>query len=157
MRFKRKKVVKQRGSHTHGYGSMKKHRGAGNRGGRGMAGTGKRADTIKPTIIKKYGLSYFGKRGFTSVNKFDPRVMNLNDLSQKINNLILKDKIKEKNGYFVIDGKDFGFDKLLGSGKVDKKLKVNVQSASSSAIKKIEEAGGEVVTANYGKEAQKGA
>ena len=42
---------------------MKKRRGAGNRGGRGMAGSGKRADQKKPTILKLYGSSYFGKRG----------------------------------------------------------------------------------------------
>ena len=50
---RRKKVVKQRGSHTHGWGSKKKHRGAGNRGGRGMAGSGKRADQRKPSILKE--------------------------------------------------------------------------------------------------------
>ena len=31
---KKKKVTKQRGHKTHGWGSKKKHRGAGNRGGR---------------------------------------------------------------------------------------------------------------------------
>ena len=41
---KRKKHTKMRAKTTHGYGSMKKNRGAGNRGGRGMAGSGKRAD-----------------------------------------------------------------------------------------------------------------
>jgi len=34
---KNKKVRKQRGSHTHGYGSKKKHRGGGSRGGRGFS------------------------------------------------------------------------------------------------------------------------
>ena len=47
---KRKKNSRQRGSHTHGWGAMKKHRGAGNRGGRGAAGSGKRADSKKPSI-----------------------------------------------------------------------------------------------------------
>ena len=50
MQNKVKKVRKFRGSHTHGYGSKKKHRGAGSRGGRGMAGSGKRADQKKPSI-----------------------------------------------------------------------------------------------------------
>ena len=39
----RKKNTRQRGSHTHGWGAKKKHRGAGNRGGRGNAGSGPRA------------------------------------------------------------------------------------------------------------------
>jgi len=67
MKFKRKKVTKQRGSKTHGWGAMKKHRGAGNRGGRGMAGTGKRGDAKKPSIQKNK--KYFGKYGFKSLKK----------------------------------------------------------------------------------------
>ncbi len=49
---------------THGYGSMKKNRGAGNRGGRGLAGTGKRGDANKQTY--QANKKYFGKHGFTS-------------------------------------------------------------------------------------------
>jgi len=64
---KRTKRSRQRGSHTHGWGAKKKHRGAGNRGGRGMAGTGKRADQKKPTIMNLYGNEYFGKRGFLAI------------------------------------------------------------------------------------------
>ena len=44
---KSKKKLKYRGSKTHGCGSMKKRRGAGHRGGRGAAGSGKRGDTKK--------------------------------------------------------------------------------------------------------------
>ena len=69
MKSKRKKVNKYRGSQTHGGGAKKKRRGAGNRGGRGMAGSGKRADQKKPSILKEYGNRYFGKRGFRSKNK----------------------------------------------------------------------------------------
>ena len=58
---KRKKNSRQHGSTTHGWGAMKKHRGAGNRGGRGLAGTGKRADQMKPLHWKE---RYFGKLGF---------------------------------------------------------------------------------------------
>ena len=49
---KRKKNTRMRAHTTHGWGSMKKRRGAGNRGGRGMAGTGKRAAQKKQTILK---------------------------------------------------------------------------------------------------------
>ena len=42
---RRRKRVRQRGSKTHGWGAKKKHRGKGNRGGKGMAGSGKRADS----------------------------------------------------------------------------------------------------------------
>ena len=58
---KSKKKLKYRGSKTHGCGSMKKRRGAGHRGGRGAAGSGKRGDAKKPSI---WGGRYFGKHGF---------------------------------------------------------------------------------------------
>ena len=60
---KSKKKLKYRGSKTHGCGSMKKRRGAGHRGGRGAAGSGKRGDAKKPSI---WGGTYFGKHGFHS-------------------------------------------------------------------------------------------
>ena len=65
---RQKKDKSYRGSNTHGGGSHKKRRGSGNRGGYGNAGTGKRADHRKFTILKKFGLSYFGKRGFKRKN-----------------------------------------------------------------------------------------
>ena len=58
---KRKKNSRQRGSWTHGWGSKKKHRGAGHRGGKGNAGTGKKGDAKKPKIWKNK--KYFGKYG----------------------------------------------------------------------------------------------
>ena len=61
---KRTKLSRYRGSHTHGCGSKKKRRGAGHKGGKGMAGSGKRADQKKPTILKLYGNDYYGRRGF---------------------------------------------------------------------------------------------
>ena len=61
---KRSKNSRQRGSKTHGWGSMKKHRGAGHRGGRGAAGSGKRGDAKKPSIWKDK--RYAGRYGFTS-------------------------------------------------------------------------------------------
>jgi len=49
---KRKKNSRLKGSHTYGWGSKKKHRKAGNRGGHGMSGTGKRSDHKKTMILK---------------------------------------------------------------------------------------------------------
>ena len=58
-----------RGTSSHGWGSKKKHRGAGHRGGKGMAGSGKRADQKKPTILNLYGNDYYGKKGFRRPQK----------------------------------------------------------------------------------------
>ena len=37
-----------------------------------------------------------------------------------------------------------GYDKLLGSGRIDRALNITVASASARAIKKVEAAGGSV-------------
>ncbi len=128
---KRKKFSRQRGSHTHGWGSKKKHRGKGNKGGAGMAGTGKRADSKKPSIWKD--TLYFGKHGFKKKGlKEKIRPINIGLLEQKF------DKAE-------INLKDIGYNKLLGSGKATKKLKITTKYASQKAIDAIKKAGGEVV------------
>ena len=140
---KRKKVVKYRGSKTHGGGAKKKRRGAGSRGGRGMAGTGKRADTKKPSISDNYK-SYFGKHGFKKKN---PRVViavNLAYFQQKIDKLALQSLVQEKGGMYTVDLSRLGFDKLLGSGKLTKKINFTAKYASASAIEKVMKAGGSV-------------
>ncbi len=144
---KRKKNTRQRGSKTHGYGSMKKHRGAGHRGGRGMAGSGKRADHMKQWILKKYGTSYFGKKGFTSHKvKIKINAINISHFEDKFSNLLKKGLIKEEKDIFSIDLKKLGFNKLLGAGKPTKKYKIITKFFSKSAKEKIEKAGGEIVS-----------
>lgn len=146
MRRKNKKVIKYRGGTTHGYGSMKKNRGAGNRGGRGMAGTGKRGDAKKPSINPK---KYFGKHGFKSLKKLKQRKrdsINVADLDRKLPSL-LKDKLAEqKDGSYHIDLKKLGYSKLLGTGETNNKYVLTVPSASKSATVKIDRAGGKVRT-----------
>jgi len=68
IKTKRSKRSRIRGRRTCGYGSRKKHRGKGSKGGKGMAGTGKRAGQ-KLTWLQRYMPDYLGKRGFTSHKK----------------------------------------------------------------------------------------
>lgn len=131
---KRKKNVRFRGSHTHGWGAKKKHRGAGNRGGRGNAGTGKRADQKKPTILKLYGNKYFGKHGFYSLRK-KKKAINLDTLSL----ILTKKPVKE------INLNDLGYDKLLGKGKFDMAVSIRADSWTSKAEHKVKKAGGSLV------------
>tara|TARA_Y100000310_G_scaffold345598_1_gene467055 strand:- start:4673 stop:5119 length:447 start_codon:yes stop_codon:yes gene_type:complete len=137
---RRKKNVRARGRTTHFLGSMKKGRGAGNRGGRGMAGSGKRADQKKPTILKLYGSSYFGKHGFKRPRKVVDKIktINLGDLEEK------EIGSKEKD-FYIINLKEIGYDKLLGSGQVTRKYKITAAYCSNRAKEKIEKAGGEVI------------
>lgn len=152
---KRKKVTKYRGSKTHGWGAMKKHRGAGNRGGRGMAGTGKHGDAKKPSIWKT---PYFGKRGFHNPNpkkNKDIKEITLKDVEEKLAFWKKKGFVKEENGVSVIDLAKIGFTKLLSNGKATKKLKLIIKYASKGAIERVQKAGGEVLTAKKEKVKEK--
>ncbi len=142
---RRKKVVKQRGSHTHGWGSKKKHRGAGNRGGRGMAGSGKRADQRKPSILKEYGNTYFGKKGFHNHNPRIVKAVNVSYLEEHLNDLLAKKLIKEENNSYTVNLKDLGYDKLLGSGRLTKKFIITAESASKKVVERVKKLGGEVI------------
>ncbi len=142
--FKRKKPSRLRGSKTHGYGAMKKHRGAGSRGGRGMAGSGKRGDAKKPSINKDK--NYFGKHGFKSIKARTNNVkkVNIDKLEQMLPKLFENKQAEKKGNIIFIDLKKLGCDKLLGSGKIKSKLEINVDYASKKAVEKIAKAGGKV-------------
>ncbi len=133
--MKRKKLVKQRGHRTHGWGSPKKHRGAGSRGGRGHAGSKKH----KRVWVAKNEPDRLGKRGFHSLRdkrvKARVRAINLRDLER----IALKKGIKE------INLKELGYDKLLGAGEISRKLIVKADMFSASAKEKIEKAGGKLI------------
>lgn len=140
---KRKKNDRQRGSMTHGWGAKKKHRGQGNRGGRGMAGTGKRADSKKPSIWKDK--HYFGKHGFVSKTpKVKINAVNINFLEQHIGRFLSNNTIKKENDFYIVDLEKLGYNKLLGDGRISAKIKIKTPYASKTAVEKVKEAGGEV-------------
>jgi len=139
--MKRKKNTRQRGGTTHGWGSMKKHRGKGNKGGSGNAGTGKRGDAKKPSIWK---LKYFGKMGFTSKVKKKVNAINIKEVERNLQKwLDTKKAVKESEG-FKIDLSAIGYNKLLGGGTPKNKLFVKVDSAAENAVKKVADRGGKV-------------
>ena len=141
---KRKKNDRQRGSKTHGWGAKKKHRGKGHQGGAGMAGTGKRADSKKPSVWKD--VNYFGKHGFISKTpKVKINAINVSYLEQHINKYISSKLIKKEGEFYFIELEKIGFNKLLGGGQVSMKLRIKTPYASKSAVEKIKEAGGEVI------------
>ena len=64
---KRTKNSRIRGARTCGWGFRQKHKGHGNKGGFGKAGTGKRADHKKQSaLMSDEKGQYFGKQGATS-------------------------------------------------------------------------------------------
>jgi len=139
---KRKKVAKYRGSKTHGCGSMKKRRGAGNRGGRGAAGSGKRGDCKKPSISKN--TKYFGKHGFKKKNKVLKLSVNLGYFEDKFDKLLKEGVLEEKSGAYNVDISKLGYDKLIGAGNLKHKFNFTAKYASSSVVDKVKKAGGNV-------------
>ncbi len=141
---RRKKDTKFRGSHTHGWGSKKKHRGSGNRGGKGMAGTGKRADQKKPSIWQE---EYFGKHGFNRVGAKPHKCVNISYVDQNIEKWAKTGIARNNEGSFALNIADLGFDKLLGTGKIHRKIIITADYASAGAVDAVKAAGGEVVVA----------
>ena len=140
---KRKKFSRGRGGMTYGKGSKKKRRGSGNRGGKGMAGSGKRSDSKKPTISKIE--NYFGKHGFVSKSTNDIKGINIGYIDENLSKLTERNLALKESGFISIDLKKLGFDKLLSKGKVSNKYKIKASYASEKAIEKVNGGGGEVV------------
>ena len=144
---RRKKAVKHRGHNTHGHGASKKHRGAGSRGGRGNAGTGKRAGQKKAGLKGfKLGHSkgFLRRRGLLREN-----TINLGNFNaHTINKYVRAGQAKKEGQVYVLNLSALGYDKLLGTGNTDLKLKITVAKCSVSAAEKIKAAGGEVLGAS---------
>lgn len=132
----RRKAKRQRGYNSHGWGHKKKHRGAGSRGGRGNAGSGKRADTKKPSIINTYGTANLSRSGFRSPTFQPYESINVGDLQRMAEQGAIGKEIKLE---------ELGYKKLLGSGSIHVPLTIHVPLASARAVEKIKRAGGDVV------------
>jgi len=136
MATKDRKIRKMRGSKTCGYGSKKKHRGKGSKGGKGYAGSHKH----KWTYIVKYEPDHFGKHGFVPPRKKQIKTINVGELENVLKRLNL-----ESN---EIDLSELGYEKLLGKGKVTKPFIIKVKEFSERAKNKIESAGGMIIRIN---------
>ena len=124
---------------------MKKHRGAGNRGGSGAAGTGKRASSTRPSYWKN--TKYFGKYGFVNKGKGSREkilAVNLSQVEENLSSLVEKKLAAQEAGGYTINLAALGFNKLLGKGKTTKKLFISCDYASQKAIATVEAAGGKV-------------
>jgi large subunit ribosomal protein L15 len=131
---KRPKNSRIRGARTVGWGFRQKHKGHGNKGGFGMAGTGKKADHKKQVAResdKKH--KYFGKQGLTSRGTKRDKTLrkNLRDIKD---NMFKKDGDKIDLKKYVVLGVGDGF-----------KAEITALKASKAAIEKMEKAGGKII------------
>ncbi len=139
---KRKKSSRMHGMNmgTHGTGARKNKRDTGNKGGKGMSGSGKRADHKKTLVTKLYGHGYFGKQGITSRGtKRDKRErINLSTIMNNLNDL----GKKTSKGWEISLPKA----KILNSNvEIKEKLIINAFEASKGAIENVKKAGGEII------------
>lgn len=139
-----RKITKFRGGRRCGYG-QNKHRGAGQRGGRGNAGTGKKAHCCETKVwsIKK---KYFGSHGFVPrLNEVSS--ISIRDVQDKLQSWLDRGLISKEADVFVVDLKKLGYDKLLGSGAIKKKMKLTIPFVTEKAESKLTESDCEVVKA----------
>lgn len=142
MPHKARKIRKKRGSRTQGYGRVGQHRKGGSKGytkaGRHKQGW---------SYILRYEPDYFKRKGFKTPKslKRETKTINVSELEELAYKLILERKAPSR-GKISIDLEEFGFNKLLGKGKITKPMNVKVASFSEIAAKKIEAVGGRVIT-----------
>ncbi|MGA8904197.1 MAG: uL15 family ribosomal protein [Candidatus Bathyarchaeia archaeon] len=136
-----------RASRTHGWGTSGQHRGTGMQGGAGNAGRyrHKRSRLIRTGEYSH--MHYAGKKGFTSIANMRPagKTINLWQLSELADKLTAEKKAEKAGEKVIVDLKQLGFSKLLGTGSISRAVQVKVDKCSEGARKKIEDAGGEAV------------
>jgi len=140
---KARKVRKQRGSRTHGYGQIGQHRCRGGRGGTGKAGL----DKHKWSYVLRYDPTYWEKKGFVSTRTLGKKVsvINVGKLDDLVDKLDSEKKLQMKEKKIFLDLESLGYDKLLGTGEIIKAMLVKVASYSEAASRKLEEAGGQIL------------
>jgi len=142
----RSKRSRIRGRKTCGWGIRKKRRGKGSRGGKGMAGTGKRAGHHR-TWVFRYIPDYLGKKGkgFRSMGQKKNKKLtpiSILQIASKLDYFLKEGTAKKTEKGIEINLKGY---KVLSQGKVEKAITVKANAFSESAIRKIKEAGGEAV------------
>jgi large subunit ribosomal protein L15 len=132
-----RKVRKQRGSRTHGYGQIGQHRHSGKQGGHGNAGLHKH----KWSWLILHDPDHFGRDPFRppSYHKVS-KWANVGDLGS------FAGETDAKAGPVSIDLDSKGVEKLLGAGEVKRAYNVKVSSYTERAKQKLEEAGGKILT-----------
>jgi len=92
-------------------------------------------------------MHYIGKKGFISVDQRQKQgnALNVGQLAAMVDKLISEKKAQMEDQKVAVDLGKLGFRKLLGAGSISRALRVKVDRCSESALKKLKEAGGEVL------------
>jgi len=133
------KRSKYRGSRTCGGGTHKNRRGAGNRGGRGRAGINAH-HFVK--WYMEFGGPVYGKDGFFNPTHEAVPAMDIGIIDQIVPSLLAQGAAKQEGDAVIINAADIGIEKVLGSGRVTRKLNISAPAFSEQAKMKIEKMGG---------------
>jgi large subunit ribosomal protein L15 len=133
------KRSKYRGSRTCGGGTHKNRRGAGNRGGRGRAGINAH-HFVK--WYKEMGGPVFGKNGFFHNPAVLVTTMDVGIIDQILPSLIAQGIATQEGDAVTINAADMGIEKVLGSGRITRKINISAEAFSETAKAKIEKMGG---------------
>ncbi|MEM4230761.1 MAG: uL15m family ribosomal protein [Candidatus Pacearchaeota archaeon] len=144
---KRNKRSRIRGRKFCGY-AAKKHKGSGNRGGKGMAGSGYQ----KKSYVIRYLWPYFGKAGERKEKVKNYKEINVEDIEKKLEGFKKEGVVKEGK-----EGLEISLDnyKVLGDGEITKKIIVKAKAFTNSAKEKIEKVGGKAVVLTKEKKRKK--
>ena len=133
-----RKSRRQRGTRYCGWGQIGQHRQSGSRGG--IGGGGKHKHFWIRTVIEEP--DHFGHDTLNSYSRFlVKKWANLRDLK----NLYLRQP-HTKDEKPVLDLGSLGIQKLLGGGNISETYVIKVAQVSASAKKKIESAGGSIIS-----------
>jgi large subunit ribosomal protein L15 len=139
----KKRIKRIRGTRTCGGGSHKKRRGKGSKGGSGNAGAYEHhfVRSLKMGIRKGKHKSQLPRK-----NRSAEKTVNVGELEAMLEELIEEGKAEEKadGSGIYLDATQLGIEKILGKGKVTRKLTLRANKISRAAKEKIERAGGEV-------------
>ncbi len=91
---------------------------------------------------------HIGRRGFKRPQKvvinLEKGVINVQELDEAITTYVEQGLARKKGDVFSMDLEKIGVSKVLGTGRVTRKLDVSAHAFSESAVSKIEKAGGKV-------------
>ncbi len=139
------KRSKYRGSRTCGGGTHKNRRGAGNRGGRGRAGSRDHKFT-RGTVFAQF---VYGKNGFKHYHcpEITGDVLDIGEIDQIVPFMLENGTATRDGDVIVINVADLGIEKVLGGGKVTHKMNITATAFSQQAVSKIEAEGGQALSA----------
>ena len=128
-----RKIRRQRGSRSHGWGQVKGHRS--HPAGRGNAGLMK----YKWSWTVKYDPDHFGKPHLNPPNrKIVSKWINVGQINGLFSN-------SSEQTLSKINLTELGYEKLLGSGKISGSFEIVIKSYSQTAKDKVEKAGGKLL------------